>query len=781
MTSTFLQEIKRRRVPQIMGLYFGASWGVIQFIDWLVNRYLLSSALTDAVLLTLLSLAPAAFLLAYNHGAPGKDPWKRFEKIGVPVNLAITMVLLGLLFHGKDLGATSQTVVVTDEDGQRIERVVPKESFRRRLAVFFWDNRSGDESLAWLQYGLPEMLAADLRQDPYLAIWTPHTGNNNWFFSRLVRAGYEDGLKVPVGLQRQAATEAHLQYFVAGAIGRSGEELTLEVSLYSTEPARQVATRTLSGQDPLSLIDELTPLLKADLGVPPGSEKLANDLSVAEHLSESVEAIRDHVEAKTAILLRNDYDAATAAWRAAVEKDPSFAVVHLRLADAYLSSGQTAEAKKAASRAIQHDYKLSERDRFVAKGSDYFLKGDVDKRTAVFEMWVELYPTDTVALSALANAYLWQGNRVEEAITTLNRILETDPTATWVLPYVGSLLVSRQAYAEALDHHRRYAELYPENASPHLDIGHIHRRLGDLEKAREHYEKALLLASGPVGPLLHLTNLDLRQGDLESARARLAEAEAQALTPQAESAVTEMKIELLQTGGEMQAAVDLLPRLVEIQTQYRSPLNITGDVKLMMADRWVLAGRLDEGLAIVDEVAESLDPPFDQMAQLGYIKIFQAARDAERLAPPIEAAEALLKSWQRLDLLHQIEFARGTLDEIEGRYPEAATAYRKALEMVTTSVQAAGGGDAERHQLLIALGRAHRLAGEAKAAEENLREVLVSYPAHPEAHLELARIESDRSQEAAARAHLEIALGVWARADATYEPAVAARALSAEL
>ena len=36
---TWIQNLLDRRVPQILGLYLGASWGVIQFVEWLTERY----------------------------------------------------------------------------------------------------------------------------------------------------------------------------------------------------------------------------------------------------------------------------------------------------------------------------------------------------------------------------------------------------------------------------------------------------------------------------------------------------------------------------------------------------------------------------------------------------------------------------------------------------------------------------------------------------------------------------------------------------------------------
>ena len=47
-----ITDLVRRRVPQILGIYLAVGWGMLEFTDWLVNRYVLSSHLIDLGLVT---------------------------------------------------------------------------------------------------------------------------------------------------------------------------------------------------------------------------------------------------------------------------------------------------------------------------------------------------------------------------------------------------------------------------------------------------------------------------------------------------------------------------------------------------------------------------------------------------------------------------------------------------------------------------------------------------------------------------------------------------------
>ena len=149
--ASFFKDLIHRRVLQIIGVYIAVSWGVIQFLDWIVNRYLLSPYLVDLAMVILMSLIPSTLIVAYFHGRPGRDRWKKSEKIGIPVNIMITALLVLFIFSDKDLSKVSEQVTLEDETGKRIERTIPKTRFRKKIVLFYFKNETGDSSLDWLQ------------------------------------------------------------------------------------------------------------------------------------------------------------------------------------------------------------------------------------------------------------------------------------------------------------------------------------------------------------------------------------------------------------------------------------------------------------------------------------------------------------------------------------------------------------------------------------------------------------------------------------------------------
>jgi len=126
---SFVQELLKRRVPQIVGAYLAIGWGVMEFLDWLTGRHGFPPYLSDLGLVAWACLIPTVVMLAYFHGERGTQRVRLAEKIGVPVNVAVAALVLTLIFWGKDqtreseppLDPTRIAVLYFDDESERQE------------------------------------------------------------------------------------------------------------------------------------------------------------------------------------------------------------------------------------------------------------------------------------------------------------------------------------------------------------------------------------------------------------------------------------------------------------------------------------------------------------------------------------------------------------------------------------------------------------------------------------------------------------------------------------
>ena len=105
-----------------------------------------------------------------------------------------------------DLLPITVVLAIKNEEGKVVERVIPKSEFRKKFAIFFFDNESGDKSLDWLQIGITELLGMDLYQDLFLDFTAGIS-----LYPKLKQAGFSEGVKLPLTLKLKIAKNLNVR------------------------------------------------------------------------------------------------------------------------------------------------------------------------------------------------------------------------------------------------------------------------------------------------------------------------------------------------------------------------------------------------------------------------------------------------------------------------------------------------------------------------------------------------------------------------------------------
>ena len=98
--NNILKTLLERRVPQIIVSYIVASTSMVLFLDWLKINYGFPKEYITLALFGAVSIIPSVIILAYFHGAPGKDEWTKIEKIGIPFNIIFIFSILIFGYKG---------------------------------------------------------------------------------------------------------------------------------------------------------------------------------------------------------------------------------------------------------------------------------------------------------------------------------------------------------------------------------------------------------------------------------------------------------------------------------------------------------------------------------------------------------------------------------------------------------------------------------------------------------------------------------------------------------
>jgi len=763
-----MRKLLERRVPQIVGLYVAGGWGFVQFVDWAVHQYALSPDLVNFVVTLLLLLLPSVAWLAWRHGAPGRDVWSVKDGGVVFANLVAAAGVLVLAFAGRELGAATTVKLVEDDQGNVVERAVPRAAFRRALLGFRFENASGDPDLDWLRTGFDLAIGLDIGQDPFVR----YTVENHPFVVDLLgEAGIGPGADVPIALRRRAAETLDIENFLEGSFRADGDTLEVTTRLYETRNARPAAEHTYRGTDPLEIVDRVTVDLRTDLGIPDWQIQEAVDLPAAELLTENPAAFRALAEADGAMAAR-DLEGARAEAERAVALDSTSAMAHVLAGWMAFASGDLAAARLHMDGMARFDWRLPERARLAMRATNQqFMDQEPEAALRTAGYWAEVYPEDPEAQKTLARLHLGGLNR-EEAIPHLRALLEIDPTDPDGTRWLADAYAGTGQLDSALAVRRRRAERIPGDMENRLGIAQILTNRGDLAGAREELEAARMAAPRDFDVLEAVGRLDLREGRVEEA-ARVAEEG---------HAIARSETDRFELAGLEESIAYARGQLAPLEEAYRTRLRLSRDVVVPIDLPWQVAaselmadaadwGREAWALAQLDSVAALVDPPWSYQVSSASIRIHldrgdaEAARAATRdLADFRDAMGG--GNWEAFIL-----WAEARADEIEAgscagsmdRYDEAR-AQRPLAQLFAL----------ERARCLRELGRLDE-------AGEEIDWLLARWPGVQELQVEAARLAGARGEPAAALGHLDGALATWAEADPDYRPAREARALRVEL
>ena len=227
-------------------------------------------------------------------------------------------------------------------------------------------------------------------------------------------------------------------------------------------------------------------------------------------------------------------------FRAATEKDPSFAEAHLRAADTYgeMASGgylppaeAWARSDEGARRALVLDPDLPDAKAALAARRAFY-DWDFDAAERDFRELFDGARPPVWHARAFA-LLLWARGRTEEAIERTERARVLDPGNVVFTVASGDYRAQAGRFGEAVGLYRAAIDAEPEDPRAWFGLAAIFRSRGEADRAIESLRKAYALAGEKEGAealARASTAADYDAVQLSVARARLAEAEALART-----------------------------------------------------------------------------------------------------------------------------------------------------------------------------------------------------------------------------------------------------------
>ena len=738
-----LQEIHDRSLWQILGLYLGASWLVLQVVDTLNSTVGIPAWVMRASFVLLATGLPIVLITAFvqrgwrgraapdsataagtMEGTPnGRQSrylfnWRNALLGGVG---AFTVLGIGtaawLVMRTAGIGAA----------GTLVAKGVLDEKDTILLADF--ENSTGDPALGDV---VTEALRVDLSQSAAIDL-----ADRAFVSAALERMERSADAPLTEELAYEIAEREGIPAIVTGEIGRAGAGYVLTARLSAAGSGDILVSHRETARDStrlLEAIDGLADHMRERIGDPLRS--IAKSPPLAHVTTANLEALRVFSEARR--LGEADVQRRVALFEEAIRLDSTFAMAWYALGIALGNYGmEPGRVMQARSRAFELRDRLTEAE-----------------RNAVADQY-----------------YMGVTNEPRQAIPYLEATIEADPT----------------------------------RAAPVNNLAEAYRNLGDLETALELYHRAVALDSGRAAiPLMNIAQVGItaeRWAMVDSAAARLDVIappfgdwhRAMALGARrdygpAEETVRRVRDEVAGSAFLLSATTQWLAAIVAVRGRFSEADGYWEQAADLFEEsgsevealRALGTGIVAEALARGDRGSGALNAlsaryPFEEMdpvvrpyltVALGYAVLGDPAT-ARRL---LDEFERTTPADHQRGFRYQAHGVRGEIALAEGRTEEAIAEFRKSASRPQEILP------------LVSLARAFDAAGQADSARAYYRRFLDSshwlamFPSHVwylTSSLErLARIEEEAGDpEAAATRYAEF-LSLWENADPELQPRV---------
>jgi tetratricopeptide (TPR) repeat protein len=362
---------------------------------------------------------------------------------------------------------------------------------RPSVAIMYFKNNTGDQSLDYLSETLTSLLTYDLGQSTHLKVLP-----NDRLIQIVNKFNMSKKGNYSTDELEKVAEWGVVDHIIQGDYFKAGDDFRISLQIQKAGSWEVLGIETLSSQldHHTRMVDELTPKIKSYFGLSEEDIEGDIDLDIGQITTRSAEAFTHYYEGvKHWASSRNSE--ALESFKKAVDIDPQFAMAHFFLAGRYRSQLLHPQAKEHLAKALSLSSHLTDREKYFveAEALKYGLSGDKKnvfiRLEESYKKILELYPDDWLANYEMGNIYIekqeWEKAREFFLKNKQNKV-------DFVRNYtgLGKTYKSEGLYDDAIETYKYYIESFSDSPSIRDDLAHAYLCIGQLDVALEEENKA---------------------------------------------------------------------------------------------------------------------------------------------------------------------------------------------------------------------------------------------------------------------------------------------------
>ena len=648
----------------------------------------------------------------------------------------------------------------------------PPPTGKPALAVLYFENNSGDESLDNWKMGFSDLLIGDLSQSKFIDV-LPQAQ----IYSVLKKLNL---LAAPRYSTEDLVSVAKLTgatHTLTGSYITAGEDLHITSVLQKPDTAeviQSILVHSKGGAEIMAGVDELTRKIKSALDL--SQEKIAEDIDrdTANIYTGFPEALKYYIEGRK-YYISGDFTLSITFYEKAVSIDPEFAKAYLEMAEMYGVIGRPSKAKNIRLKALEFLDRLSDRERLGAlAGIKYrYVDRNYEKALETYAEFLELYPDNKTIHVGIGHTYRlleeWD-KALEQYLTTL-QMQGTKPSSYYRFAQPAFSYRHLGLYDKAIEVLEQGLDYFPDNDNIYSHLASTYLSMGNLSQAHKEVDKAISLNPAQFRNYRTKGNIYLCEGDVinaENEYQKLLDFEQEASHLMGRQRLGELY--LLQ--GQFTKSMDQAQKGIELA----AALEETGwesQFYFGLAKAHLGSGNTEEALKVINLGLEGAVKAGDSDWQRTFLHlkglVFIKSTSLIEAQQVADGLKALTENDMNKKLIRDYYYLRGLIEAERDEHSKAIESFKQAISLLSSRLGLQGKpppGPIE------SLAFTYYKTGDLNRAREQYERILSLTTSriqdgdiYAKAFYMLGKIYEEQTNTAKAIEHYEKFLSLWKDAD----------------